>query len=200
MSLFSLFHAEKNESKDPYGITWIMVKGMGKPYYISATPVTFEQYDKFCDATGYVKPSDVFGRGQQPVTNVTFLDAAAFCEWLSKETGTTVRLPSEKEWEFAERGGLRSRGFVYSGSNTMDEVGWFIDNSGGAPHPVAQKKPNELGIYDMSGNVWEWCGTLGAIRGGSWRSSLTSCRVSLRDGYSPFPSDSDYGFRIVQIR
>lgn len=195
-----MFKKQKIETKDPYGITWIHVKGMGKPFYISSTPVTFEQFDLFCEATGHAKPNDFFGRGEQPVTNVTVADAVAYCAWLSSETGTTVRLPEEKEWEYAERGGTKSAGYVYSGSNTMDEVGWNAENSGGAPHPVGQKKPNELGIYDMSGNVWEWCGTLGAIRGGSWRSSLHSCRVSLRDGYSPVASDSDYGFRVVQFR
>jgi formylglycine-generating enzyme required for sulfatase activity len=127
-------------------------------------------------------------------------DAVAYCLWLSTETGSTIRLPEPDEWGYAERGGGNGQGFVYSGSNTMDEVGWYSENSGGMSHPVGEKKPNELGIYDMSGNVWEWCGVAGAIRGGSWRSSLASCRLSLRDGYASFPSDTDYGFRIVKLR
>jgi formylglycine-generating enzyme required for sulfatase activity len=200
MSLLSLFHSKKDEGEDQFGITWILVQGLEHQFYISATLVTFELYDRFCEATGYEKPRDYFGRGKQPVSNVTIADAVAFCEWLGKETGTTVRLPEPIEWEFAESGGMKNKGFIYSGSNTMEEVGWYSENSGGAPHPVGLKKANELGIFDMSGNVWEWCGTAGAIRGGSWRSSLISCRVSLRDGYSPVTSDSDYGFRIVQLR
>jgi formylglycine-generating enzyme required for sulfatase activity len=128
--------------------------GPGGDFYISATEVTFDQYDAFCDATGYKKPRADFGRGNQPVINVNAADAIAYCEWLSKETGTTIRLPEENEWEFAAKGGMRSNGYQYSGGNSIDDVAWHKKNSGAKAHEVATKDPNELGLYDMSGNVW----------------------------------------------
>jgi formylglycine-generating enzyme required for sulfatase activity len=165
---------------------------------MSATEVTFAQYDKFCDAAGYKKPADKFGRGKQPVTNVNVADAVVFCKWLSKETGTTIRLPKENEWQYAARGGNKSKRCDYSSSNNVDEVAWYGDNSGGRTHEVATKKPNELGIYDMSGNVWEWCGFSGAIRGGGWDYYGGACRVSNRGDLSPGISFSTLGFRVLQ--
>jgi hypothetical protein len=167
-------------------------------FYISATEVTFEQYDTFCDATGYTKPSADFGRGKQPVINVNVADAVAYCKWASKETGTTIRLPEEKEWEFAAKGGKKSYGYTYSGSNSVGDIAWFAGNSDNKTHEVATKRANELGIYDMSGNVWEWCGTSGAIRGGSWRYIDLSCRVSNRYDLYPDARDSHDGFRLLQ--
>ena len=189
----------KNIGKSDIGIKWVLVKGgPGGDFYISATEITFSQYDKFCDAAGYKKPVDKFGRGKQPVTNVNVAEAIAFCKWLSKEMGTTIRLPKEHEWEFAARGGNKSRKYTYSGSNTVDEVSWYHDNSGGRAHEVATKKANEIGVYDMSGNVWEWCGTSGAIRGGCWDYNDGACRVSNRGDLSPSVSFSTLGFRVVQ--
>ena len=97
------------------------------------------------------------GFGDRPVINVSWHDAVAYCEWMSKATGKTYRLPTEAEWEYAARGGNKSKGYEYSGSNNLDALGWYNNNSGRKTHPVAQKQPNELGLYDMSGNVWEWC-------------------------------------------
>ena len=165
---------------------------------MSATEVTFAQYDKFCEATGYKKPADKFGRGKQPAINVNVTDAVTFCKWLSKKTGTTIRLPNEREWEYAARGGSKSRKYEYSGGNTIDEVAWYSNNSGGKAHEVATKKANELGIYDMSGNVWEWCGTSGAIRGGCWDYSDSACRVSNRGDLSPDIYFSTLGFRVLK--
>ena len=173
--------------------------GPGGDYYISATEVTFEQYDRFCDATGYKKPDGKFGRGKQPVIDVNVSDAMAYCRWLSKITGTTVRLPEEDEWVYAAKGGNKSKGYIYSGSNDIDEVAWYGSNSGDKTHEVGTKKPNELGIYDMSGNVWEWCGTEGAVRGGSWYFYGNGCRVSSR--YVDFPDNRNYslfGFRVLR--
>ncbi len=191
-------------AKEDIGITWVLVKGgpIGD-FYISATEVTFYQHDQFYEATGYQKPKANFGREKQPVVNVNVADAVAFCDWQSKETGTIVRLPEENEWEYAARGGKKNNNYEYSGSNTIDEVAWDQNNSDGKTHEVGIKKPNELGIYDMSGNVWEWCGTSGAVRGSSWNNnyygvSVRNCRISDR---AVFPIDyRSYGcgFRILQ--
>lgn len=181
-------------------IELILVEGgPGGSYYISQSQVTFDQYDTFCEDVEYEKPEADFGRGKQPVINVNVADAVAYCKWLSIETGTTIRLPEEDEWEFAAKGGNKSKGYEYSGSDDIDEVAWYDENSEETTHEVATKEPNELGIFDMSGNVWEWCGTSGAFRGGSWGDGDDSCQVSSRhDGN---PNGRDYlgvGFRILQ--
>jgi formylglycine-generating enzyme required for sulfatase activity len=132
------------------------------------------------------------------VINVNVSDAVAYCQWVSKETGTTVRLPEENEWEYAARGGKKSKRYEYSGSNTVGDVAWYGDNSGRKTHEVATKRPNELGLYDMSGNVWEWCGTHGVLRGGSWGDDALLCRVSGRGGSNPDYRSLNYGFRLLQ--
>jgi sulfatase modifying factor 1 len=156
---------------------------------------------------------------EMPVTNVSWEDAQAFIEKLNDLMGTHYRLPTEAEWEYAARGGNRSQGYNYSGSNDLNEVGWFADNSGNHPHVVKEKKPNELGIYDMSGNVWEWCsdwyaeyrldqrgsinpqgadnGESRVLRGGSWGSNAQGCRVAYRDDRLPETWYYDIGFRLV---
>ena len=148
-----------------------------RPFYISKYAVTFEEYDLFCDDTiGIPKPKDRgWGRGAHPVSGVNWYDAVKYCNWLSEKEGLTpcydvkgkltqcdfsangYRLPTEAEWEYAARGGHKSQGYEYTGSNNVDDVGWYEGNSGGQTHPVGQKQPNELGLYDMSGNMWEWC-------------------------------------------
>ena len=161
-------------------------------YYMMRTEVTFNDYDAFARATGRDQPSDEGrGRGNRPVINVTWYDAVAYANWLSERndldpayriSGTTVtwsrvsngwRLPTEAEWEYAARGGNRSKGYKYAGSDNPNEVAWHNVNSDNYVHPVGQKKPNELGLYDMNGNVMEWCwdwyilGTSHALRGGA---------------------------------
>jgi hypothetical protein len=185
-------------AKKGLGIKWVRVEGGPRgAFSMSATEVTFDQYDAFCNATGHEEPMANFGRGKQPVINVNVADAVAFCEWMSKETGKTVRLPEEDEWEFAARGGKKSKGYEYSGSNDVGAVAWYDGNSGSKTHEVATKKPNELGLYDMSGNVWEWCGTRGVVRGGSWF-DFDGCRVSYRYVFVAGLRGSSFGFRVLQ--
>ena len=157
-----------------------------------------------------------------PVENVSWDDCQTFITKLNSLTGETFRLPTEAEWEFAARGGTKSEGYKYSGSNTIGDVAWYTDNSDSAKHPVATKAANELGIYDMSGNVWEWCQdwfgsyssgaqtdptgpTTGSStgysrmrRGGSWDSLAGSCRVSFRYSNAPLYRFDGLGLRLAR--
>ena len=159
----------------------------------------------------YFKGSDL------PVETVSWDDCQTFITKLNQLTGKTFRLPTEAEWEYAARGGNQSKGYKYSGSNTIDDVAWYYDNGGSKTHAVGTKQANELGIYDMSGNVWEWCsdwydsygsssqtnptgaasGSYRVLRGGSWNYNAMFCRVSLRSGYYPDYGNDGRGLRLV---
>ncbi|MDR1169683.1 MAG: SUMF1/EgtB/PvdO family nonheme iron enzyme [Prevotellaceae bacterium] len=152
-----------------------------------------------------------------PVEKVSWNEVQIFIERLNDATGKQYRLPTEAEWEYAARGGNKSKGYKYSGSNLVEDVAWMVTNSGDVTNPVGTKPANELGIYDMSGNVWEWCSDWKGIypasaqnnpagvssssshvrRGGSWNNAANSCRVANRPGYSPGNSDGDLGFRLA---
>jgi formylglycine-generating enzyme len=216
-------------------------------FYFGKYEVTNRDFKKFVDATGYKtdaeQPDSVnFKHGlpprganngtwkmdskgmplpssdsMKPVGNISWNDANAYLKWLSEETGKQFRLPTEAEWEYASKGGNKSKGFTYAGGNNLGEVAWFAGNAENHAHTIGQKLPNELGIYDMSGNIQEWCSdwygetyykvspdkdpkgpeiSKGKIlRGGSWGSLDTRMRVTYRNRSFPYNSALDFGFR-----
>jgi len=158
-----------------------------------------------------------YGRGDDfSAYNVSRTEALRFVEKLSAMTRLPFRLPTEAQWEYAARGGNRSLHLRYSGSNDVDEVAWHKENANGSLHPVGGKLPNELGLHDMSGNLWEWCsdtygqypstqqtdpladsGSLFVLRGGAWTYFPTYCRVTCRDSYSGDDASVSVGFRVA---
>lgn len=176
-----------------------------KTFWIGRTEVTQALWEAVMGSNpSYFKGSNL------PVENVSWDDCQEFIERLNRKTGKKFRLPSDAEWEYAARGGNRSAGYKYSGSNDIGRVAWYDDNSNGNTHPVASKLDNELGLYDMSGNVWEWCQdcwrknysaaydcSYRVFRGGSWNSSATRCRVAYRRNNSPGNRYGNVGVRLA---
>lgn len=188
-----------------------------QPYYIATTEVTQELYAAVVGSN----PSNFTGEAGLPVEQVSYTDAVAFCERLSELTGRTVTLPTEAQWEYAARGGHKAPATptLYAGGDDLDAVAWWDDNSNGKTHPVAGKSANALGLYDMSGNVWEWCldwygpytadavsdpqgpstGSDRVGRGGSWGSNALRCRLSNRIYDAPGNRSNSLGFRVVVL-
>ena len=194
-----------------------------KSFYMGKYPVTQAQYKKVMGNNPSERKDD-----KCPVTNVSWEDAQEFCQKLSNLTGNTCRLPTEAEWEYAAQGGQKLHlpkeqhtRFKYAGSNNIDEVAYYGNNSNNGVRVVGEKKPNELGLYDMSGNVWEWCqdwyddkyyqsslnknpkgrhsGSHRVLRGSSWRNSAVCCRVAFRDANFPGRRIYNYGFRLTFV-
>jgi formylglycine-generating enzyme required for sulfatase activity len=189
---------------------------LAQPFYMGKFEVTQKQYEKIIKSN----PSEFKG-ARNPVERVSWIDAQAFCKQMSQKTGRPVRLPSEAEWEYACRAGTRS--WFYNGDKDedLDRVGWYYKNSGNRTHPVGEKKPNAFGLYDMHGNVWEWCedhwhnnykgapadgsawvdkdpGGGWVVRGGSWDEDPWRCRSAYRRWLAPGDWISDnFGFRVV---
>lgn len=182
-------------------------------FAMSQTEVTQELWQAVMGSN----PSHFTGDPKRPVELVSWNDCQTFIAQLNQLTGKRFRLPTEAEWEYAARGGNRYKVTRYAGSNNIDEVAWYDANSGNTTHPVATKAPNELGLYDMTGNVWEWCqdwyalycaddqtdptgpetGNNRVLRGGCWNGGTNYDRISFRDNFRPSGSNSGGGLRLV---
>ena len=193
-------------------------------YYICETEVTQDLWQAVMgstvaqqrDKTNKEWPLRGVG-GNYPMYYISWEECQTFIRRLNALTGKNFRLPTEAEWEFAARGGNKTQGYKYSGSNSLGNVAWYTDNSGNETHPGKQKSPNELGLYDMSGNVGEWCqdwfgsyssssqtnptgassGSYRVSRGGCWFFNAWSCRVSDRSYITPGYRSYYHGLRLV---
>jgi len=211
-------------------------------FSIGKYEVTYAEFLRFMHATGYVLEADLpdsvrikKGYGprtfveplmdvkasdsMRPVGNINWYDAQAYIKWLNEATGKNYRLPTEAEWEYAAIGGHKSTPTVNVGGADLDKLSWYFDNAGNRSHTVGEKMANELGVYDMSGNVREWCadwyaefyyasspemnpqgpdvGRQRVLRGGSWVSSKDRMRMTFRNYDFPYNSHNDYGFRLA---
>lgn len=216
--------SEQNDcNDDEENVRRVTVDG----FYIGMLEVTQAQWEAVVGTTVYQHRNKVdsswpmLGVGPDyPMYLVNWDEAMEFCRLLSNRTGKTYTLPTEAQWEYAARGGKKSDGTKYAGSNIIDVVAWYTDNSGNSTHVCGSKRGNALGIYDMSGNVWEWCkdwysnsyisydtnnptgpssGSYRVFRGGSGDSFASSCRVPNRNYCSPSDRDNALGFRVVLI-
>ena len=204
------FQMGSKKSKDEKPIHTVTVSS----FFMDKTEVTQAQYKKVMGKN----PSHFSGCDDCPVERVSWHDATAFAQKVGK------RLPTEAEWEYAARGGVKTNSgssqTSYAGSNDLNSVAWYGDNSGSKTHPVAQKQANALGLYDMSGNVWEWCsdwysdsyysespqndpqgpnsGSSRVLRGGGWDYNGSNCRVAYRVRDYPDLRGNDFGFRLVR--
>jgi formylglycine-generating enzyme required for sulfatase activity len=193
-----------------------------KPFAIGRYEVTFDEYDRFARASGWELPQDSgWGRDRRPVINVAWSDAQAYAAWLSKKTGKRYRLPTEAEWEYAARG--RGRNEIWSGTSEPAEVGIYAIFNMHSTELVGRRKPNSVGLYDMSGNVFEWvqdcwhesykdaptdgsawleanggnC-SLRVMRGGSWNLDALYSQASARNRISAVGRFNYIGFRLAQ--
>jgi formylglycine-generating enzyme required for sulfatase activity len=186
-------------------------------FYLGKYPVTNEEYGRFLKATGYREPdywsNRRFSQPQQPVAGVSWDDAQAFCRWAGG------RLPTEAQWEYACRAGTTTAFSFSDDESRLGEFGWYDKNSGGQTQPVGGKAANPWGLYDVHGNVWEWCqdwydanyyrhspkddppgpkaGSGRVLRGGSWLSNGSYCRSGFRSGSDPPGRYSSIGFRLL---
>lgn len=216
--------ATSEQSDEAEHDEWPVHEVILTPYYIAECEVTQSQWEAVMGTDIYDQLRVANGDGvssvgdKQPMYFVNWYDAKEFCNKLSRMTGKLYVLPTEAQWEYAARGGKYSRGYKYSGSNYVDEAVWCRGNSS-ATRIVKSKAPNELGLYDMSGNVYEWCNDwYGAyssekqnnpegasysdtriLRGGSWFSKASSCRLANRYFYDPYRRNGNFGFRVVCI-
>ena len=194
------------EGEDRHEVT------LSKPFYVGVTEVTQAQYQ----AVMGTNPSSFKGE-TNPVELVSWNDATEFCKKLSEKTRQAVRLPTEAEWEYACRAGTATAFSFGDADSVLGDYAWYSANSDNTTHPVAQKKPNAWGLYDMHGNVWEWCadwygdypngavtdpqgpasGAYRVLRGGCWHYYPFICRSALRVNSNPGYRVNHFGFRVV---
>lgn len=195
-------------------------------FYMGMLEVTQSQWEKVMGTSIYQQKNKanpdlpMCGTGADyPIYYVSWEEAKEFCRRLSQQTGKTYRLPTEAEWEYAARGGKKNEGTKYSGSNYLGSVAWYVDNSNDSTHPCGTKQADALGLYDTSGNVWEWCedwygnyvsydtnnpkgattGQYRVLRGGSWDSGASYFRVTFRGYSGPGGRSGNVGFRVVLV-
>lgn len=202
-------------------MVYVSGDSMINPFYIGAYEVTQNQWEKVMGTTVFQQKDMVNsnypmrGEGEDyPMYYVSWDDAKAFCKRLSVQTGRTYRLPTEIEWEYAARGGKHNEIAMYSGGTCIDSVAWYSFNSNNSTHQCGTKQPNALGIYDMSGNVWEWCednsltcssdsnedvssSRYYILRGGSWFCDSSCCEITNRGSAASDYSIYHIGFRVV---
>ena len=184
------------------------------PFYIATTEVTYQLWKAIMPDKETLSPS---GYPQHPISYVNWYDCQEFIRRLDSITGLPFRLPTEAEWEYAARGGEKSKYYRFAGNHCPDSVGWLYACSGNWTHPVARKQPNELGLYDMTGNVAEWCqdiygpfqltttpdpqgadtGSYRVVRGGSYDECAANSHLSIRRWYKPETSAGYIGFRVA---
>ena len=212
-----LMGSEKATDPDAFGDEGPPHRVKVPSFYLAQLPVTQDLWTT-------VMENDwehlMFSGATRPMERVSWDDVQEFLDKLEIKTGRRFRLPTEAEWEFAARGGVYYNGCKYVGSNRLKEVGWYSENSHGETKSVGRKFPNELGLYDMSGNVWEWCedqwhgnyndapddgsawvdqeqGSGRVDRGGSWVFDPQGCRSAYRSLWNPGPRNYALGFRLA---
>lgn len=202
-------------------------------FYLSKYELTMEEYDSFCVEEGRPLIDDKgWGRGNMPAIHLTWYDAIEYCNWRSQKERFTpcysidkeasdkglwavscdwaadgYRLPTEAEWEYAATGGRKSKGHEFAGSSDLSRVAWYELNANGRTHIIGGKKGNELGFYDMTGNVWEWCwfwheedskSESRLLRGGSWRTNAFNCKTLNYIPDKPWAKEDEYGLRLAR--
>jgi formylglycine-generating enzyme required for sulfatase activity len=204
-----------------------------RPFYLGVYPVTKVQFAAFVRDTDYKTEAEQAGNshtwrtpnflskseqtGDDPVVEVSWKDAEKFCAWLSQKENKSYGLPTEAQWEYADRAGTTTAYFFGDDPKTLGDYAWYLDNSEDRTHPVGSKKPNPWGLYDMNGNVWQWCAdgygeykeggirdpksidnaSSRVLRGGSWRSAPRDCRSAYRRDRDPKHRSVNDGFRVV---
>jgi formylglycine-generating enzyme required for sulfatase activity len=193
------FEIASQEDKPAHAVTF------PEPFYMAKFLTTQEQYQQVKGAN----PSSFKSSKDHPVDSVCWTDAQEFCKKVSEFTKQNVRLPTESEWEYSCRAGSATTYYSGDAEKDLDCVAWYHGNSNGTTHPVGQKAPNAFGLYDMHGNLWQWCqdwwkrdiytDDYRVLRGGSWGSDPFHCRSTLRAGLDPNHYTRDLGFRVVGL-